>query len=113
MGDFQKPDDMALIPSLIALAPAESEGFMALHHSTERTDGAIPRKYRELIALGVALTTQCSYCLAVHTRAARENGVTKEELAEAAFIAANVRAGGTVAHSLMALRFFDESPLPG
>lgn len=112
MSDFQKPDDLALVPTLMALAPAEAEAFLGLHHSAERADGSIPRKYRELIALGVALTTQCSYCLAVHTRAARENGVTKEELAEAAFIAANVRAGGTVAHSLMALRFFDKSPLP-
>jgi AhpD family alkylhydroperoxidase len=61
-----------------------------------------------LIALGVALTTQCSYCIDVHTRHARAHGVTKEELAEAAFIAAAVRAGGTLAHSLMALRLFDE-----
>ena len=31
-------------------------------------DGAIPTKYKELIALGVALTTQCSYCLELHRR---------------------------------------------
>jgi AhpD family alkylhydroperoxidase len=68
----------------------------------------VPRKYRELIALGVALTTQCSYCIDVHTRHAREHGVTREELAEAAFVAAAVRAGGTLAHSLLALRLFDE-----
>jgi alkylhydroperoxidase/carboxymuconolactone decarboxylase family protein YurZ len=46
----------------------------------------------------------------VHTRHARAHGVTKDELAEAAFVAAAVRAGGTLAHSLMALRLFDEEP---
>ena len=61
----------------------------------------------------MALTTQCSYCIDVHTRHAREHGVSKEELAEAAFIAAAVRAGATLAHSLMALRLFDESAEPG
>ena len=83
------------------------------NRATERADGAIPRKYRELIALGVALTTQCSYCIDVHTRHAGDHGVTREELAEAAFIAAAVRAGGTLAHSLMALRLFDAAAAPG
>jgi len=88
---------------------ARRQKFVAFNAAAEREDGAIPRKYRELIALGVALTTQCSYCIDVHTRHAREHGVTREELAEAAFVAAAVRAGGTLAHSLMALRLFDDA----
>ena len=109
MSDYQKPSDIGLVPELLALAPAEGKAFLAFNHCAERGDGAIPRKYRELIALGVALTTQCAYCIDVHTRHARAHGVSKEELAEAAFIAAAVRAGGTLAHSLMALRLFDEA----
>ncbi len=108
MTGYQTPSDIETVPSLIALAPIEGQRFVAFNTATEREDGAIPRKYRELIALGVALTTQCSYCIDVHTRHAREHGVTREELAEAAFIAAAVRAGGTLAHSLLALRLFDE-----
>jgi AhpD family alkylhydroperoxidase len=68
---------------------------------------AVPRN-RELVALGVALTTQCAYCIDVHTNHPREHGATRAELAEAAFIAAAVRAGGTLAHSPMALRLFNE-----
>jgi len=109
MSDYQKRADIAAIPALVRLAPVEGETFAAFNHAAERSDGAIPRKYRELIALGVALTTQCSYCIDVHTRNARAQGVSKEELAEAAFVAAAVRAGGTLAHSLMALRLFDEA----
>ena len=109
MTDYQMRSDIESVPALIALAPAEGQKFLAFNTSAEREDGAIPRKYRELIALGVALTTQCAYCIDVHTRHARAHGVSKEELAEAAFIAAAVRAGGTLAHSLLALRLFDEA----
>jgi AhpD family alkylhydroperoxidase len=110
---YQHPDDLALIPELLALAPAEAKTFLAFNHAAERADGAIPRKYRELIALGVAFTTQCAYCIDAHTKHARAHGATKQEIAEAAFVAAAVRAGGTLAHSLMALRIFDEEEKPG
>jgi AhpD family alkylhydroperoxidase len=110
MTDYQTRRDIAAVPALLALAMPEGEQFLAFNRAAERADGAIPRKYRELIALGVALTTQCAYCIDIHTQHARAHGVTKEELAEAAFIAAAVRAGGTLAHSLMALRLFDEAP---
>ena len=53
-----------------------------------------------------------SYCIDAHTRQARANGATKQEIAEAAFVAAAVKAGGTLAHSLMALRIFDEEEKP-
>ena len=109
MTDYQSRNDIAAAPRLVALAAPEGRAFMAFNHATEREDGAIPRKYRELIALGVALTTQCAYCIDVHTRHARTHGVTREELAEVAFIAAAVRAGGTLAHALMAQRLFEET----
>jgi AhpD family alkylhydroperoxidase len=113
MTDYQTRSDIDRVSSLIALAPAEGQKFMVFNMAAERENGKIPRKYRELIALGVALTTQCSYCIDTHTRHAREHGVTREELAETAFVAAAVRAGGTLAHSLMALRLFDEEPGSG
>ena len=110
MTDYQKRSDISSVPALVALAETEARSFLAFNQAAERQDGAIPRKYRELISIGVALTTQCAYCLDVHTRHARAHGVTKEELAEAAFVAAAVRAGATLAHSLMALRIYDEAP---
>ena len=100
---YQHPDDLGLVPELVALAPAEGKTFLAFNHAA----GAIPCKYRELIALGVAFTTQCAYCIDTHTRHARTAGATKQEIAEAAFVAAAVRAGGTLAHALLSLRLHD------
>lgn len=108
MTDYQKPDDLKYAERLVALAPVEAKAFLAFNHACERPDGAIPRKYRELISLAVALTTQCAYCLDVHTRAAVKAGVTREELAEMAMIAGAVRAGGSLAHAFLALRLFEE-----
>ena len=110
MSGYQHPSDLALVPELLALAPTEGKAFLAFNHAAERADGAIPRKYRELIALAVAFTTQCAYCIDTHTRQAREAGASKEEIAETAFVAAAVRAGGTLAHSLLALRLYEDAP---
>ena len=46
----------------------------------------IPAKYKELIGLAVAATIKCPYCIYFHTRAAKMNGATDEEIAEAAFL---------------------------
>ena len=107
MSDYQNQGDLGRVPELLAPAPAEGNAFLAFNHSVERADGAIPRKYRELIALGVAFTTQCAYCIDTHTHQARATGASKEEIAEAAFVAAAVRAGGTLAHALLSLRLAD------
>jgi AhpD family alkylhydroperoxidase len=105
--EYQKPEDLATAPRFVSLAATEAKAFLAFNHACERDDGTIPRKYRELISIAVALTTQCAYCLDVHTKAAAKAGASAEELAEAAMIAAAVRAGGTLGHSLMALRLFE------
>ena len=62
------------------------------------SDGAIPKKYKELMAIVVALTTQCPYCIEIHRKNAVDAGVTEAELAEAVHVAAALRAGGAITH---------------
>ena len=109
MSQYQRREDLTAVPELLGLAATEGRAFLAFNQSVEREDGVIPRKYRELIALGVALSTQCAYCIDTHTRHARAHGASKQEIAETAFVAAAVKAGGALAHSLLALRIFDEN----
>ncbi|MFD9268632.1 carboxymuconolactone decarboxylase family protein [Streptomyces goshikiensis] len=105
---YAHPDDLHRARSVGANAPAEFAAWVAFQQAVDREDGAVPRRYRELISVAVALVTQCSYCLDVHTAAARRHGVTPEELAEAAFVTASVRAGGTLAHALLADRLYEQ-----
>ena len=109
MSHYHDSDDLKTLGELKKLAPAEFKGFVELDAIVGRDDGKIPRKYRELIALAVACTTQCPYCLDVHTRNAKKAGATREEIAEAAFITSALRAGAAVTHGALALKLFDQA----
>jgi AhpD family alkylhydroperoxidase len=84
------------------LAPQVMTAFWAFDRAAV-ADGAIPVKYKELIAVAVALTTQCPYCIDIHSGNARRAGATETELAEAAMVAAALRAGAAVTHATHAL----------
>jgi AhpD family alkylhydroperoxidase len=85
------------------LAGAMGRAFAEFDHQVFEGEGEIPRKYRELIALSVALTTQCEACLKGHARAAVLHGATEEEIAETTYITAALRAGGGIVHGMKAL----------
>lgn len=84
------------------LAPETALAFRAFSKSVF-ADGALPSKTKQLIAVAVAHVTQCPYCIRGHTRAALRNGATSEEIMEAIWVAAEMRAGGSYAHSVLAL----------
>ena len=92
------PDNLKKLPTLGAHAEAAWKGFLEFDKAA-MADGTIPKKYKELMAVAVALTTQCPYCIDVHSKAARKAGASEAELAEAAFVAAAIRAGGAVTHA--------------
>jgi AhpD family alkylhydroperoxidase len=79
------------------LAPEAFKGFMAFDEAAFK-DGAIPLKYKEMIAVAVALTTQCPYCIEIHAKRAKKAGVTEQELAETTLVTAALRAGGALTH---------------
>ena len=79
------------------LAPAAWQGFVAFDKAA-LADGALPAKIKELIALGVAMTTQCPYCIEIHGKRAKGLGCTEAEIAEAVMVAAALRAGGALTH---------------
>ena len=110
--NYHDSDDLKKISELKVLAPDAFKAFVELDKIVGREDGAIPRKYRELIALAVACTTQCPYCLDVHTRGAKKAGATREEVAEVALLAAALRAGAATTHGLLALKLFDQVQPP-
>ena len=85
------------LPHLKALSPATMHAFEGFDRAA-MGPGSIPRKYKELIALGVALTTQCPYSLEVHRTNAQNAGASVAEIAEVVFISAAMRATAAIAH---------------
>lgn len=84
------------------LAP---EIFDAFRSFSQRVfeDGALDGKTKDLIAIAVAHVTQCPYCIRAHTKRATLKGATEQEIMEAIWVAAEMRAGAATAHSNLAI----------
>ncbi|MBS0171548.1 MAG: carboxymuconolactone decarboxylase family protein [Nitrospira sp.] len=95
--------NLSKMKDLASLAPEAMHAFVAFDKAA-LAEGAIPRRYKELIALGIAFTTQCPYCIDIHANSARELGVSDNEIAEVVLVAAALRAGGAVTHGTHALK---------
>jgi AhpD family alkylhydroperoxidase len=96
-------DNLAKLKNLEAHAPEAMKAFWAFDKAAW-AEGAIPRKYKELMAIAVALTIQCPYCIELHVDRARKTGASDPEIAEAVCAAAALRAGGAITHGTHAMK---------
>lgn len=111
---YQNSDDRSYVKDLRVGAPEEFKAYRNFADTAlGNQDGAIPQRWREVIAIAVALTTQCAYCLETHIGKARTLGVSSAELAEVVYITAALRAGAGAAHGMMAMKLFERAPEPG
>jgi AhpD family alkylhydroperoxidase len=85
-----------------ALAPETEDAFRAFSQRVFE-DGALDARTKQLIAVAVAHVTQCPYCIRGHTKAAVRHGATPQQIMEAVWVAAEMRAGAAWAHSALAL----------
>lgn len=88
------------------LAPEAEAAFRQFGQAVFR-EGALSRKTKHVLAVAVAHVTQCPYCIKGHTEAARKYGATPEEIMEAIWVAAEMRAGAAFAHAAIALESLD------
>lgn len=84
------------------LAPLPAEAFQQFSEAVF-ADGALDGTTKQLIAVAVAHVTQCPWCIEGHVKAARRAGATGEQIMEAIWVAAEMRAGAAFAHSIKAL----------
>jgi AhpD family alkylhydroperoxidase len=89
------------------------QAFRNFNNEIFEKESALSRKVKELIAIGVAHTTQCPYCIEGHVRAAKKAGATDQEIAECIFVATALRAGGGFAHSTIAMAALKEMEKSG
>lgn len=97
-------------PTTPELAKRRKELAPGIHDAFENfskavfADGALPEQTKQLIAVAVAHVTQCPYCISGHTKLAQRTGASPEQIMEAVWVAAEMRAGGAYAHSAIALQ---------
>ncbi|WOH53281.1 carboxymuconolactone decarboxylase family protein [Bradyrhizobium sp. sBnM-33] len=107
MPDIQSPAKR-LAQKRRKLSPNIETAFQAFS-KTVFADGALPAKTKQIIAVAVAHVTQCPYCIKGHTEAALRHGASQEELMEAIWVAAEMRAGGAYAHSVIAIEEMEKA----
>ncbi len=63
-------------------------------------EGALSQREKALIALAVAHTVQCPYCIDAYTSDCLEKGADEEQMMEAVHVAAAIKGGATLAFSI-------------
>ncbi len=80
------------------LAPEQIEAWRKFSREVFK-EGDLDKKTKQLIAVAVAHVTQCPYCIKAHTKGSKKAGATNEEIMEAVWVAAEMRAGAAYAHA--------------
>jgi AhpD family alkylhydroperoxidase len=90
------------VGEIAKLSPDTIKGYQALSAAGQKTN-LLGAKTRELISLAVAVAIRCDGCITVHTKAAIDQGATREEIAEALGVATAINAGAGVVYSARVL----------
>src|SRR5437868_7384704 len=75
------------------------EKFMA-YYSAVFAEGTLSEREKALIALAVAHTVQCPYCIDAYSSACLEKGSDPEQMTEAIHVAAAIRSGSSLVHGV-------------
>ena len=99
---FYPADGMKALRKLRELKPDLFKAFVDFDNKVFE-EGTLSVKTKELMAVAVAHVTQCPYCIDAHVKRAKTAGASDEEVAESVFVAMAMRAGGSFAHSSVAM----------
>jgi AhpD family alkylhydroperoxidase len=107
MADFYGKETSKHLRTLRQNSPDQFKGFLEFDKEVFK-DGAIPSKTKELMAITAAHVTQCPWCIEAHVSRAKEKGCTDQEIAEAVWVAAAMRAGAAFSHGAIAMAVAEE-----
>jgi len=96
---YYDPKDLAHFPDIGKDVPELWDKFLAWYNAVF-AEGALSEREKALIALAVAHTVQCPYCIDAYSTAALEKGADIEQMTEAVHVAAAIRGGATLVHGV-------------
>ena len=97
-GDYYEKKDLKDFPNIGGDAPALAEKFFS-YYEKATGDGALSEREKSLIALAVATTHHCPYCIDAYTHRCVSLGISNADMMEAIHVGAAMLAGITLAHS--------------
>lgn len=99
MDTYYNPEDLAKFGTIGEKAPELAEKFFGYYNAVFE-EGALTAREKSLIALAVAHTVQCPYCIDAYTNDCLNKGVTEEQMTEAVYVAVAIRGGASLVHGV-------------
>jgi alkylhydroperoxidase/carboxymuconolactone decarboxylase family protein len=99
METYYDPADLNRFDDIGKDAPELARKFFD-YYGAVFAEGELTEREKALIALAVAHTVQCPYCIDAYTRACLEKGSNLEEMTEALHVVAAIRGGASLVHGV-------------
>lgn len=107
MSSYYESSDLAKFGGIGKHAPALAEEFFKYYGTVTGADGALSKREKALIALAMAHAEKCPYCIDAYTTACLESGANPQQMMEAVHVAAVMKAGVTLVHSVQMQNHLD------
>lgn len=99
MENYYKTDDLKKFPNVSEFDQELAKKFFDYYNSVFQ-EGALTAREKSLIALAVAHTVQCPYCIDAYSHDALEKGCSEEQMMEAVHVATAIRGGSSLVHGV-------------
>ncbi|GAA4406939.1 arsenosugar biosynthesis-associated peroxidase-like protein [Nibrella viscosa] len=99
METYYNPEDLKKFGTIGEFQKELADKYFS-YYGAVFADGALTAREKSLIALAVAHTVQCAYCIDAYTVDTMEKGCSEQEMMEAVHVAAAIRSGSSLVHSV-------------
>ena len=99
METYYNPDDLLKFEEIGKDAPDLAKKFFE-YYGAVFDEGELTAREKSLIALAVAHTIQCPYCIDAYTKGCLEKGSNLAEMTEALHVATAIRGGASLVHGV-------------
>ncbi|MBM6971662.1 carboxymuconolactone decarboxylase family protein [Mordavella massiliensis] len=99
MNTYYDPEDLKKFSTIGEEAAGLADRFFS-YYGAVFEEGSLTAREKSLIALAVAHTIQCPYCIDAYTNDCLNKGVSEEQMTEAVHVAAAIRGGATLVHGV-------------
>lgn len=102
METYYKPEHLPQFGSIAEGNKELADAFFSYYGKVFQ-DGALTSREKALIALAVAHTVQCPYCIDAYTNESLQKGADLEQMTEAVHVATAIRGGASLVHGTQML----------
>ncbi|MDA7797777.1 arsenosugar biosynthesis-associated peroxidase-like protein [Flavobacteriaceae bacterium] len=104
---YYQSQDLKKFKNISDWSPELGQKFFDYYHSVFE-EGALSAREKSLIALAVAHTVQCPYCIDAYTQDGLERGIDKAEMMETVHVAAAIRGGASLVHGVQMMEVYEK-----